>query len=49
LAQVGKLDLMDPASIDAFAKAFLDTGRPLHLLTNNAGIMAAPLMLHARG
>src|ERR1700742_1704578 len=48
-AEVGRLDLMDPASIDAFAKAFLDEGRPLHLLINNAGIMAAPLMRDARG
>ncbi len=48
-AEVGKLDLMDPASIDAFAKTFLDSGRPLHLLINNAGIMAAPLTRDARG
>ena len=48
-AEVGKLDLMDPASIDAFAKAFLDGGRPLHLLINNAGIMAAPPVRDARG
>lgn len=47
-AEVGKLDLMDPASIDAFAKTFLDSGRPLHLLINNAGIMAAPLVRDAR-
>lgn len=47
--EVGKLDLMEPASIDAFAKAFLDRGRQLHLLINNAGIMAAPLSRDARG
>src|SRR5690349_8433932 len=37
------LDLAEPASIDAFARRFLDSGRPLHMLVNNAGIMACPL------
>lgn len=43
------LDLADPASIDAFAERFLASGRPLHILINNAAIMAAPLMRDARG
>ncbi|HSZ56320.1 MAG TPA: oxidoreductase [Tepidisphaeraceae bacterium] len=43
------LDLLDPSSIDAFANEFLATGRPLHMLINNAGIMATPLMRDARG
>jgi NAD(P)-dependent dehydrogenase (short-subunit alcohol dehydrogenase family) len=43
------MDLADPASVDAFAAAFLATKRPLHLLINNAGIMAAPLTRDARG
>ncbi|WP_375755601.1 oxidoreductase [Corallococcus exercitus] len=43
------LDLMDPASIDAFASRFLASGRPLHLLINNAGVMASPLSRDARG
>ncbi|RKH69111.1 SDR family NAD(P)-dependent oxidoreductase [Corallococcus interemptor] len=43
------LDLIDPASIDAFASRFLASGRPLHLLINNAGIMATPLTRDARG
>ena len=43
------LDLLDPASIDAFATEFLATGRPLHILINNAGIMAAPLTRDGRG
>ena len=43
------LDLMDPASIDAFAERFLASGRPLHLLINSAGIMAPPLTRDARG
>src|SRR5262249_4124272 len=43
------MDLADPASIDAFAAAFLASKRPLHLLVNNAGIMAAPLSRDRRG
>ena len=43
------MDLGDPASIDAFAATFLGSGRALHLLINNAGIMATPLARDARG
>ena len=43
------MDLMDPASIDAFAAAVLASGRPVHMLINNAGIMAVPLARDARG
>jgi NAD(P)-dependent dehydrogenase (short-subunit alcohol dehydrogenase family) len=43
------LDLMDPASIDAFAGRFLAGGKPLHILMNNAGVMAAPLARDSRG
>lgn len=43
------MDLMAPASIDAFATDFLETGSPLHLLINNAGIMWVPLRRDARG
>jgi NAD(P)-dependent dehydrogenase (short-subunit alcohol dehydrogenase family) len=45
----GQLDLLDPASIDAFARAFLATGRPLHALVHSAGVMATPLRRDARG
>jgi len=48
-AELAALDLMDPASIDSFAQQFLDSGRPLHLLINSAGIMASPLSRDARG
>ncbi len=41
--RVAEMDLIDPASVRAFAKSFLDTGAPLHILINNAGIMACPL------
>ena len=44
---IDELDLARPATIDAFAARFGD--RPLHLLVNNAGIMAAPLSRDARG
>lgn len=43
------MDLMNPASIDAFAEKFLAAGRPLHLLINNAGIMWVPLRRDQRG
>ncbi|WP_254560559.1 SDR family NAD(P)-dependent oxidoreductase [Dyadobacter diqingensis] len=43
------MDLMDPASIDAFAQRFLETDSPLHILVNNAGIMWVPLQRDARG
>jgi NAD(P)-dependent dehydrogenase (short-subunit alcohol dehydrogenase family) len=44
-----EFDLLDPASIDAFADRFLAAGEPLDLLVNCAGIMAAPLSRDARG
>lgn len=47
--EIGAVDLLDPGSIDAFAESFLASGRPLHLLINNAGIMACPLSRDARG
>ena len=43
------LDLMEPASIDVFTEKFLATGRALHLLINNAGIMWVPLRRDSRG
>jgi NAD(P)-dependent dehydrogenase (short-subunit alcohol dehydrogenase family) len=47
--ELEKLDLMDPASIDAFAERFLATARPLHILLNNAAVMMNPLTRDARG
>lgn len=47
--EIEAMDLMSPASIDAFAARFLASGRPLHILVNSAGIMACPLMRDARG
>ncbi|UYM06194.1 SDR family NAD(P)-dependent oxidoreductase [Solicola gregarius] len=47
---VSQLDLLDPASIDAFAGRWLDFGHPLHILINNAGVPApAELVSDARG
>jgi NAD(P)-dependent dehydrogenase (short-subunit alcohol dehydrogenase family) len=42
-------DLMDPLSIDGFAYKFITSGRSLHLLINNAGIMWVPLRRDNRG
>ncbi|MBW7452861.1 SDR family NAD(P)-dependent oxidoreductase [Paenibacillus sepulcri] len=47
--ELESLDLINPASIDAFARRFLDSGRPLDILVNSAGIMAVPLTRDARG
>jgi NAD(P)-dependent dehydrogenase (short-subunit alcohol dehydrogenase family) len=47
--EVDHLDLFDPASIDAFTTRYLDSGRPLHILVNNAGIMNGPLLRDSRG
>ena len=44
-----EMDLMNPASIDEFASWFVSTGKPLHLLINNAGIMWVPLRRDSRG
>ena len=43
---VGPLDLADPASVAAFVAAWQG---PLHILVNNAGVMASPLMRTAEG
>src|SRR5690554_3058808 len=43
------MDLTNTDSIDAFAKKFLASRRPLHLLINNAGIMWVPLRRDSRG
>lgn len=47
--ELAALDLADPASIDAFAARAAGGGRPIHLLIDNAGIMAVPLSRDARG
>lgn len=47
--ELEQMDLINPISIDAFAQKFLASGRPLHLLINNAGIMWVPLRRDNRG
>ncbi|SOD60769.1 NAD(P)-dependent dehydrogenase, short-chain alcohol dehydrogenase family [Streptomyces zhaozhouensis] len=37
-----RLDLLDPASVDAFTGRWLATGRPLHILVNGAGAPGPP-------
>lgn len=43
------MDLMQPDSINTFARKYLASDKPLHLLINNAGIMWNPLTRDARG
>src|SRR5579859_6905408 len=40
--QQARIDLVDPDSIQAFAAEFLASGRPLHLLINNAASWRRP-------
>ncbi|MBK1895717.1 SDR family NAD(P)-dependent oxidoreductase [Chryseobacterium paridis] len=47
--EIEQLDLIDPISIDSFAKKFLSSDRKLDLLINNAGIMWVPLRRDSRG
>lgn len=47
--EVEALDLTDPISIDNFAENFLASGRPLHMLINNAGVMWTSLQRDQRG
>lgn len=47
--QVRALDLADLDSVENFAKLFLDEHDALHILCNNAGVMALPLCRTAQG
>ena len=40
--EVALLDLIEPQSIDALAQRWLESGRPLHMLVNNAGASGGP-------
>lgn len=42
--EVVPMDLADPDSIDKFARLFLRSGLPIHILINSAGIMASPTL-----
>lgn len=44
-----QMDLADDDSIDSFAARFVASGRPLHVLINNAGIMWVPLRRNKHG
>ena len=49
-AAISQLDLLDPESIDDFAARWTRTGRPLHVLINNAALPAPPVVVRdARG
>jgi NAD(P)-dependent dehydrogenase (short-subunit alcohol dehydrogenase family) len=47
--EIEEMDLLDPASVDAFADRFASSGQPLHTLVDSAGIMATPLRRDERG
>ena len=48
--RVEPLDLTDPGSVEAFARRWLASGRPLHVLVNNAVALFSPdLVRDARG
>lgn len=40
--EVRQLDLANLQSVRDFTKAYRESGRPLHILVNNAGVMACP-------
>jgi NAD(P)-dependent dehydrogenase (short-subunit alcohol dehydrogenase family) len=47
--EIESIELSDSDSVNAFADRFLASDRPLHILVNDAGIMAAPLQHDRRG
>lgn len=47
--EIEEMDLMIPDAINSFTEKFLASGKPLHLLINNAGIMFVPLRRDSRG
>src|SRR5271170_7783477 len=47
--ELESVELAEPATVDAFAARFLASRRPLHLLFNNAGVMAIPFAKNGRG
>lgn len=49
LVEVHDMDLSDPSSVRSFAESFVAEGSPLHILINNAGIMACPLSRTPQG
>src|SRR5688500_11899546 len=49
MLEVRALDLADLRSVRAFAEQETSSGKPLHLLVNNAGVMATPLGATAQG
>jgi NAD(P)-dependent dehydrogenase (short-subunit alcohol dehydrogenase family) len=46
---VQSMDLLDRSTVDAFAAAFVASGKPLDLLINSAGVMMSPLFRDAAG
>ena len=48
MGQLGRQHPLTSMAVDALAGLFLATGRPLGILVNSAGIMAAPLAQDCR-
>ncbi len=46
---IGLLDLADLGTVSAFTSGWSQRGKPLHILVNNAAIMACPLQRTAQG
>ncbi len=49
LVSIASMDLQDQSSIDAFADSYVSSHGVLHVLINNAAIMACPLTRDAEG
>jgi len=47
--EVMEMNLMQPASVEAFSRSVVNSGQPVSLLINCAGVMASPLMRDADG
>lgn len=47
--EVREMDLIQPASVEAFSRRIVESGRPISLLINCAGVMAPPLTRDADG
>ena len=47
--EIEAMDLMNPDSVNDFADQFIQSGRSLHILINNAGVMTVPLKRDSRG
>lgn len=47
--EIETMDLINPASVEAFGERMREQGAPVHMLINSAGVMASPLSRDASG